>query len=97
MSRNRGGRPSSATSGHSRLPLTAGVPGPRGGQGFSHCPSPTPAAPLQLVTSLKASGRAGFQVNEQEGEDKDRFAKTLGSVVGRRLRYDELTGKASPG
>jgi hypothetical protein len=31
--------------------------------------------------------------DEREGEDKDRFAKTLGSVVGRRLTYDGLTGK----
>jgi hypothetical protein len=32
--------------------------------------------------------------DEREGEDKDRFAKTLRSVAGRRLSYDELTGKA---
>ena len=35
-----------------------------------------------------------FRFNEREGEDKDRFAKTLGSVAGRRVTYDELTGKA---
>lgn len=28
------------------------------------------------------------------GQDADRFAKTLGAVAGRRLTYDELTGKA---
>jgi hypothetical protein len=32
--------------------------------------------------------------NEREGENKDRFAKTLGNVAGRRLAYDVLTGKA---
>jgi len=35
-----------------------------------------------------------FRFNEREGEDKDKFAKTLGSAAGRRLTYDELTGKA---
>jgi hypothetical protein len=34
-----------------------------------------------------------FRFNEREYEDKDRFAKTLGTVAGRRLTYDELTGK----
>ena len=34
-----------------------------------------------------------FRFNERGGEDKDRFAKTLGAVSGRRLTYDELTGK----
>ena len=34
-----------------------------------------------------------FRFNERENEDKDRFAKTLGAVAGRRLTYDELTGK----
>ena len=34
-----------------------------------------------------------FRYNEREGEDTDRFAKTLGSVAGRRLTYGELTGK----
>jgi transposase-like protein len=38
-----------------------------------------------------------FRFNEREGEDKDRFAKTLGSVAGRRLTYEELTGKAVGG
>ena len=36
-----------------------------------------------------------FRFNQREGEDKDRFAKTLGSVAGKRLTYDELTGKTS--
>jgi transposase-like protein len=36
-----------------------------------------------------------FRFNEREGEDADRFAETLESVAGRRLTYDELTGKAS--
>jgi hypothetical protein len=35
-----------------------------------------------------------FRFNEREYEDKDRFAKALGSVAGRRVTYDELTGKA---
>jgi hypothetical protein len=34
--------------------------------------------------------------DEREGEDKDKFAKTSGSVAGRRLTYDELTGKIAP-
>ncbi|MBA3426744.1 MAG: IS1595 family transposase [Rubrobacter sp.] len=38
-----------------------------------------------------------FRFNEREGEDKDRFAKTLGSVTGRRLTYAELTGSEANG
>jgi transposase-like protein len=34
-----------------------------------------------------------FRFNERDGEDKDKFAKALGSVAGRRVTYDELTGK----
>ncbi len=34
-----------------------------------------------------------FRFNERDGEDADRFAKTLGSAAGRRMTYDELTGK----
>jgi hypothetical protein len=34
-----------------------------------------------------------FGFNERDGEDKDRFAKALGNVAGRRVTYDELTGK----
>lgn len=34
-----------------------------------------------------------FRFNEREGEDRDRFAKTVGSAAGRRLTYEELTGK----
>jgi transposase-like protein len=34
-----------------------------------------------------------FRFNEREDKDKDRFAKTLGRIAGRRLSYDELTGK----
>ncbi|MDQ3386311.1 MAG: transposase [Actinomycetota bacterium] len=33
-----------------------------------------------------------FRFNEREGEDADRFVKTLGSVAERRLTYSELTG-----
>lgn len=33
-----------------------------------------------------------FRFNEREGEDQDRFTKTLGSVAGRRLTYVGLTG-----
>jgi hypothetical protein len=36
-----------------------------------------------------------FRFNNREGKDADRFAKALGSVAGRRLTYEELTGKAS--
>jgi hypothetical protein len=39
-------------------------------------------------------GRA-FRFNEREGEDKERFAKTLGSFAERRLTYNELTGKTT--
>ena len=34
-----------------------------------------------------------FRFNERGGKDPDRFSKTLGSVAGRRLTYEELTGK----
>lgn len=34
-----------------------------------------------------------FRFNEREGRDSDRFRKALGSVVGRRVTYSELTGK----
>ncbi|QIN82738.1 IS1595 family transposase [Rubrobacter tropicus] len=34
-----------------------------------------------------------FRFNNREGKDADRFAKALGNVAGRRLTYDELTGK----
>jgi hypothetical protein len=32
---------------------------------------------------------------KREGEDKYRFAKTLGSVAGRRVTHDQLTGKTA--
>lgn len=32
-----------------------------------------------------------FRFNEREGNDADRFRKTLGGVVGRRLTYSGLT------
>jgi transposase-like protein len=35
-----------------------------------------------------------FRFNQREDKDKDRFAKTLRQVAGRRLTYDELTGKS---
>jgi transposase-like protein len=38
-----------------------------------------------------------FRFNEREGKDADRFSKTLGAVAGRRLTYDELTGKTASG
>jgi hypothetical protein len=38
------------------------------------------------------NGRA-CRFNEREGEDKDRFAKTLGSVAERRWPFEELTSK----
>jgi hypothetical protein len=50
---------------------------------------------LALVASLaRLQDEGAFRFNEREGEDKDRLAKTLGSVAGRRLTYDDLTGKA---
>jgi transposase-like protein len=36
-----------------------------------------------------------FRFNEREGEDRDRFTKTLQAVTGRRLHYDELTAKTT--
>lgn len=33
-----------------------------------------------------------FRFSEHEGTDGERCAKALGSVAGRRLAYDELTG-----
>lgn len=35
-----------------------------------------------------------FRFNEREYEDGDRFQKAIGSVSGRRLTYDELTGRS---
>ena len=37
-----------------------------------------------------------FRFNERDGEGRDRFAKTLGAVAGRRLTYDELIGNPQP-
>ena len=37
-----------------------------------------------------------FRFNEREGEDKDRFAKALEAINGRRVTYSELTGKTPP-
>ena len=34
-----------------------------------------------------------FRFNEREGNDADRFGKALGTVGGRRLTYNDLTGK----
>src|SRR5215212_4507236 len=36
-----------------------------------------------------------FRFNERDGKDADRFSKALGNVAGRRVTYDELTGKAT--
>jgi len=36
-----------------------------------------------------------FRFNNRESKDADRFVKTLGSVAGRRVTYDELTGKTA--
>ena len=35
-----------------------------------------------------------FRFNEREYEDSDRFQKAIGSVSGRRLTYDDLTGRS---
>lgn len=34
-----------------------------------------------------------FRFNERKGKDGDRFHKVTGQIVGKRLTYDELTGK----
>jgi transposase-like protein len=34
-----------------------------------------------------------FRFNERKGRDADRFLKTVGQISGRRLTFDELTGK----
>jgi hypothetical protein len=34
-----------------------------------------------------------FRFNNRKADDAGRFARTLGQVAGRRLTYDELTGK----
>jgi transposase-like protein len=36
-----------------------------------------------------------FRFNEREYEDSDRFQKAIAGVAGRRLTYDELTGRSS--
>jgi transposase-like protein len=36
-----------------------------------------------------------FRFNERKGKDADRFAKATGQLAGKRLTYDELTGKVS--
>jgi len=36
-----------------------------------------------------------FRFNERKGKDADRFAKVTGQLAGKRLTYDELTGKVS--
>ena len=38
-----------------------------------------------------------FRFNEREGKDAERFARALSSVAGRRVTYDELTGKQGVG
>lgn len=34
-----------------------------------------------------------FRFNERHGKDGDRFAKVTGQLAGKRLTYEELTGK----
>jgi hypothetical protein len=52
---------------------------------------------VRLCESVRRpTGINWYHPNEmyvQSAEDRDRFAKTLGSVTERRLTYDELTGK----
>lgn len=50
------------------------------------------AEPFHLFRYLDEQA---FRFNERGGKDADRFSKTLGSVAGRRLTYDELTGKTN--
>lgn len=33
-----------------------------------------------------------FRFNERKGKDADRFVRTVKSIAGKRLTYDELTG-----
>ena len=37
-----------------------------------------------------------FRYNERKGNDKDRFVKAVGQIVGKRLKYDELIGDCLP-
>jgi hypothetical protein len=34
-----------------------------------------------------------FRFNERKGKDADRFVQTVRQVTGKRLTFDELTGK----
>jgi transposase-like protein len=36
-----------------------------------------------------------FRFNERKGKDADRFLRAVGSIAGRRLTYEELTGKTT--
>jgi len=53
----------------------------------------SPAAP-SVWHAWQIRDEQAFRFNEREGEDRDRFAKTLGNVARRRVTYDGLTGKA---
>jgi hypothetical protein len=53
--------------------------------------------PPDLMTLDGLQDEQVFRFNERDGEDVDRFAKTLGNVAGRRVTYDELTGKQGAG
>ncbi len=46
--------------------------------------------PFHLVRYLDEQA---FRYNERKDDDRGRFIKVLGQVVGRRLTYNELTGK----
>jgi hypothetical protein len=53
--------------------------------------------PPDLMTLDGLQDEQAFRFNERDGGDVDRFAKTLGSVAGRRVPYDDLTGKVTSG
>ncbi len=67
---------------------------------FSFGPAPQGASRLRSrdapnVPVRKWQDEQVSRFNKRVGEDKDRFAKTFGRVAGRRLTYDELTGRAA--
>ena len=63
-----------------------GVPKPMAGREFM---SPPPHS----APTMSSRNEQAFRFNERVGEDADRIARTLGSVAGRRLTYDEFTDK----
>jgi hypothetical protein len=48
---------------------------------------------LEPFHSFRYLFEHAFRFTEREGENKDRFARTLGDVAGRRVTYDDHMGK----